>query len=126
MSIDERLRLNIHTRLSELIGSNEADALMVHMFSVPWHDVATKDDLRVLSADLRSEMAELRTELRTEMAELRTDLRTEMADLRTDLRTEMAELRTDLHKNAIGQTRWLTGYVSALAAVMLTIAQLLG
>jgi hypothetical protein len=84
---------------------------MVHMFSVPWHDVATKDDLRVLSAELRSEMA---------------DLRTEMADLRTDLRTEMAELRTDLHKNAIGQTRWLTGYVSALAAVMLTIAQLLG
>jgi hypothetical protein len=65
-------------------------------------------------------------DLRAEMADLRTDLRTEMADLRTDLRTEMAELRVDLHKNAIGQTRWLTGYVSALAAVMLTVAQLLG
>ena len=99
MSIDERLRLNIHTRLSELIGSDEADALMVHMFSVPWHDVATKDDLRVMLADLRTEMAELRT--------------------------EMANLRTELHQNTVGQTRWLAGYVSALAAVMLAVAALL-
>lgn len=117
MSIDERLRLNIHTKLSQLLGSDEADALMVHMFSVPWHDVATKDDLRVVSAELRTEMAELRTE----MAGLRTELRTEMADLRT----EMAGLRTDLHQSVVGQTRWLIGYVSALAAVMITAAGLL-
>lgn len=74
--IDERLRLNIHTRLTELLGSDEADAFMAQMLPVHWHDVATKDDLRVLSAELR------------------------------------AEIRADI----VGQTRWLTGYVTALGA----------
>ena len=83
--IDERLRLNIHTRLTELLGSDEADAFMAQMLPVHWHDVATKDDLRVFSAELR------------------------------------AELRADI----VGQTRWLTGYVTALGAVMLAVASLL-
>lgn len=96
MSIDERLRLNIHTKLTELLGSDEADALMAHMLPVHWNDVLTKDDLRVFSAELRAE-----------------------------LRTEMADLRTELHQSVIGQTRWLTGYVTALAAVMLAVASLL-
>jgi len=43
--------------------------------STTWQDVATKQGLRALGADLRTEMAELRTDLRTEMADLRTDLR---------------------------------------------------
>lgn len=58
---------------------------MAHMLPVPWHDMATKDDLSVLSAELR------------------------------------AQLRLDI----IGQTRWLTGFVTALAAVMLAVASLL-
>jgi hypothetical protein len=85
LSIDERLRLNIHTKLTELLVSDEADAFMAHMLPVHWHDVATKDDLRVFSAELR------------------------------------AELRADI----VGQTRWLTGYVTALGAVMLAVASLL-
>jgi hypothetical protein len=56
LTIDERLRLNIHNKLTELLGTEEADALMSHMLPVPWHDVATKDDLRVLSAELRTEL----------------------------------------------------------------------
>ena len=56
MSIDERLRLNIHTKLTELIGPAEADALIAHIMPVPWPDVATKDDLRVLSAEIRAEV----------------------------------------------------------------------
>ena len=56
MTIDERLRLSIHNKLTELLGSEEADALMSRMIPVPGHDVATKDDVRVLSAELRTEM----------------------------------------------------------------------
>ena len=96
MTIDERLRLNIHNKLTELLGSEEADALMSRMIPVPWHDVATKDDLRVLSAELRTEMAELRTDLRAE-----------------------------IHDAIVGQTRWVTGYVTALSVVMLAVARLL-
>lgn len=96
MTIDDRLRLSIHTKLSELIGPDEADAIMSNMLPVQWRDVATKDDLRVLSAEFR----------------------TEMADLRTDVRTE-------IHGAIVGQTRWVTGYVTALSVVMLAVARLL-
>ncbi|HUW01016.1 MAG TPA: hypothetical protein VMW08_01565 [Acidimicrobiales bacterium] len=34
---------------------------------------ATEDDVEILGADLRTEMADLRTELRTGLAEVRTD-----------------------------------------------------
>lgn len=54
--IDRRLLLDIHTRLTELRGSDEADAFMAQMLPVHWHDVATKDDLRVFSAELRAEL----------------------------------------------------------------------
>ena len=54
---------------------------MAHVLPVHWHDVATKDDLRVFSAELRADI--------------------------------------------VGQTRWLTGYVTALGAVMLAVASLL-
>ncbi len=63
MTIDERLRLTIHTKLTELLGSEEADALIAHIMPVPWHDVATTDDLQLLRADLEVFRAELRTEL---------------------------------------------------------------
>lgn len=56
MTIDEHLRLSIHNKLTELLGSDEADALMSRMIPVPCNDVATKDDLRVLSAELRTEI----------------------------------------------------------------------
>ena len=49
MAIDERLRLNIHTKLTELLGSEEATALIEHIMPVPWHDVATKDDLQLMA-----------------------------------------------------------------------------
>lgn len=128
MTIDERLRLNIHSKLTELLGSEEADALIAHIMPVPWHDVTTKDDLRVLRSDLDVHAAELRTEI----AGVRSDLGTEIAGVRADLRTEIAgvrievaDLRTDFHRAIISQTRWLMGYVTALSAIMLTVARLL-
>ncbi len=103
MTIDERLRLNIHTKPTELLGSEEADALIAHIMPVPWHDVATKDDLRLL----------------------RTELRADIDVLRADMRRDMADLRTEMHQGFTTQTRWLLGYVTALSAVMLAVARFL-
>ena len=99
MTIDERLRLNIHNKLTALLGSEEADALIAHIMPVPWHDVATKDDLRLVRADI--------------------DV------LRADMGRDMADLRTELHRAITAQTRWLMGYVTALSAIMLAVALLL-
>ena len=128
MAIDERLRLSIHTRLTELLGSEEATALIEHIMPVPWHDVATKDDLRLMRTDLenvrielRSDMDNLRVELRSDMALLRRD----MDVLRADMGRDMADLRTEVHQSIVTQTRWLVGYISAFGAIMLAVARLL-
>ena len=99
MTIDERLRLNIHNKLTALLGSEEADALIAHIMPVPWHDVATKDDLQLVRADI--------------------DV------LRADMGRDMADLRTEPHQAITSQTRWLMGYVTALSAIMLAVARLL-
>ena len=103
MAIDERLRLNIHTKLTELLGSEEATALIEHIMPVPWHDVATKDDLQIL----------------------RVELRADIDVLRAGMHRDMADLRSELHQAMVGQTRWLMGYVTALSAIMLAVARLL-
>jgi hypothetical protein len=102
MAIDERLRLNIHTKLTELLGSEEATALIEHIMPVPWTDVATKDDLH----------------------NLRVELRSDIAVVRADMLREMADLRTEMHQGFAAQTRWLLGYVTALSAVVLAVARL--
>ena len=110
MAIDERLRLSIHTRLTELLGSEEATALIEHIMPVPWHDVATKDDLD-----------NLRVELRADVAVVRADIDV----LRADMGRDMADLRTEMHQSIVTQTRWLVGYISAFGAIMLAVARLL-
>jgi len=138
MSTNDKARLELHRRLEEVLGAEEASTLMSHIPPVTWDQVATKDDLRALEAslrseisvsaaglraemaDLRTEMAELRTELRTDMA----DLRTEMADLRTELHTGTATLRADISNAITRQTRWMLGVAVALTSVMITVTQL--
>jgi ribosomal protein L29 len=92
----------LHLSASTALGAEEADILIAHLPPVPLSDLATKDDLGVLSRELSGEMAVLRSELRGEMAVLRSELRGEMAELRTELRGEMAELRTELRTGLAG------------------------
>jgi hypothetical protein len=47
---------------------------MEHLPPAGWSHLATKDDVALSAAMLRTEMAELRTELKTDMAALRTDM----------------------------------------------------
>ena len=106
MAIDERLRLNIHTKLTALLGSEEATALIEHIMPVPWHDVTTKNDLQNLRVELRADGRDIDV-------------------LRAGMHRDMADLRSELHQAMVGQTRWLMGYVTALSAIMLAVARLL-
>jgi hypothetical protein len=67
---------------------------MEHLPPAGWSHLASKDDVALSGALLRTELAEVRTEI----ADLRTELKTEIADLRTELKTDIAELRIDLEK----------------------------
>ncbi|MEL7209815.1 MAG: hypothetical protein AAGK32_16545, partial [Actinomycetota bacterium] len=103
MSLSESDRRALHAAAHQSMGK-EADLLMDALFSDP-ERMATSDDVTLLGAELRTEMAELRTELRTEMVTLGADLRTEF------------------HEATTGQTRTLlfglVGTVMAMSTVQL-------
>ena len=63
MAVDDRTRLNLHRKLETVLGPEEADTLMAHLPPIIWQDIATKDDLRVLGAELRTEIAEVRIDV---------------------------------------------------------------
>ena len=58
MPVDDRIRLNLHRKLEETLGSQDADALMAHLPPVTWNEVATKDDLDTLALRLRADFVE--------------------------------------------------------------------
>lgn len=48
MAIDERARHELHRKLEQVLGADEAATLMSHLPAVGWADVATKHDLAQL------------------------------------------------------------------------------
>lgn len=67
MAVDEAARLHLYEQARNAWGGDAADTLM---HALPWDPdrTATKDDLAVLSAELRAEMAEFRGELKSDIA----------------------------------------------------------
>ena len=94
MSVDEISRIRLARRAVEVFGEAEAATLMEHLPLGGVSNLATKDDLKILGAELRLEMSELRSELRGEMSELRSELRGEMSEIRADFGTLRGEFGT--------------------------------
>jgi hypothetical protein len=114
VAISEADRSDLYTGLSKVLGPERAETLMS---AIPLHDldeVATKGDLALLAADLRTEMGDLRSEmgdLRSEMAELRAELKTDIAELRADMITEVGALRSSM-------ANWMLTLLIAIVAAM--------
>lgn len=133
MALDARTRSSLYGKFAEMLGDDDANALMSQFPSVEADELVTKQFLRAelgeLRSELRSEIAELRSELRGEMAGLGSELRGEMAGLRSELRGEMGSLRSDLRTEMIDgfhrQTVWLAGTVIASAGAVIAAVPLL-
>ena len=125
MSTNDKARLELHRRLDSVLGAEEASTLMSHLPPVTWDQVATKEDLRALEANLRAEISVSASGLRTEMADLRTEVRTELAGVRTEMAHLRADLRTEISDAITRQTRWMLGFALALTSVMITVTRLI-
>ena len=96
MAVDDRTRLNLHRKLETVLGPEEADTLMAHLPPTTWQDIATKDDLRVLGAELR-----------------------------TEFRVGLADVRKDVTKAIDRQTRWMVTFICAWSTVVVAVSRLL-
>ena len=72
--------------------------------------LATKTDVKSLSADTRAGFADVRTEMRSEFADVRTEMRTGFAELRT----EMANLKASLYGSLMAAFLGVAGLNVAL------------
>ena len=135
MSVDEFSRIRLARRAVEVFGEAEAATLMEHLPLGGVSNLATKDDLKILGAELRLEMSELRSELRGEMSDLRIELRGEMSEIRADfgtlrgefgtlrgefgtLRGEFGELRAYIEERFHRQTITMITTMSALMGIL--------
>lgn len=125
MSTNDKARLELHRRLDSVLGAEEASTLMSHLPPVTWDQVATKEDLRALEANLRAEISVSASGLRTEMADLRTEVRTELAGVRTEMAHLRTDLRTEISDSITRQTRWMLGFALALTSIMITVTRLI-
>jgi hypothetical protein len=100
MTVDDRTRLNLHQRLTEVLGSEEADTLMSHLPPVTWQEVATKGDLDslrvVLTTDLRSAEAGIRSDMQTMESSIRGDMKAMEASIRSDMKAMETGIRSDM------------------------------
>lgn len=94
--------------------------LMEHLPPAGWSHLATKDDVALSAAVLRTEMADIRLE----MAELRTELKTEIADLRTETRTGFSLLRADMEKGFRNQAWKMIAAMGTFQALFFAAAKL--
>ena len=90
MDVYERSRLQLHQRLREVLGPEEAGTLMAHLPPGAYTELATKTDLRQLKEELELKMDAMRHELRGEIQQVRADMYKNTRTLTLSLVTVMA------------------------------------
>ncbi len=68
MALDERARHELHRKLEEVLGADEASTLMEMLPPVGWADVATKRDLDALESKFGLRLEAFEQRLRAEIA----------------------------------------------------------
>ena len=92
MDVYERSRHELHQRLREVLGPDEAGTLMAHLPPVGYSDLATKADLRQLGERLELRMDAMSHELRGEIEQVRAEMQKMGRSLMLSFITVMAVL----------------------------------
>ncbi|MEO9223439.1 MAG: hypothetical protein ABI276_00435 [Acidimicrobiales bacterium] len=85
MTASETDRLHLYEIARERWQDDDAARTLMNLLPPDLDRLATKDDLALMTAVLRTEMAGLRGDMRTEVSGLGGELRAEMGGMRGDL-----------------------------------------
>ena len=128
MTVSDQSRYDLHRRLAEVLGPDQAATLMEHLPPVGWADVATKRDLDHLGFELRSELtagfAEVRSEMGMGFAELRLDLQREVGGVRVDMLEAISGLRADMGRQLPTLFLGLVGLQVSAAGLAVPLSRL--
>jgi hypothetical protein len=115
MTIDERSRHELFTRLEEVLGPEPAATLMSHLPPVGWADVATKHDLDQL---------EQRLDARIGAVEQRLGARIDGLEIRMEALEHklVATFRGELQTAITAQSRTLAITLAGTAAALSSLA----
>ena len=118
----EERRVALINRLIETLGEEEARTLMESLPPVPWHDLATKDDLKVTNKAIEASEHRLRTEMHAEFTKvyaelhsLRTETAAEFKTLRAETGAEFQSVRSEMALQFARQTRTMVFTMLGLA-----------
>jgi hypothetical protein len=147
MALDARTRSSIYGKFAEILGDDDANALMSEFPSVEADELVTKQFLRaelgLFRSELVGEIGSLRSELMGEIGSLRSEVMGEIGSLRSevmgevgsvrsglgDLRShtdhQVAGLRLEMAERFHRQTVWLASTVVASAGAVIAAVPLL-
>ena len=109
MATTQAQRASLFNTLTELMGTDDAETLMEQLPPSGWDNVATKDDLRVLTATFTVALAEVRVDFTDALAEMNATMQAGFA--------EAAKERAEIVRS---QARHL--YMTVSAIVLATIS----
>lgn len=118
------------------VPREQAETHLMILSEVMESNLATKQNLKDLSADLRSEVAEQGRSLRAEISLVRQELKAEISSVHQELKAEISELRSEMRTGfqlidakfiqlEQRMTIKLGAIVSIALGVMLTISKLI-
>lgn len=82
--------------LEHQLTQSEFSVVQARTLSHLLADQATREDLRVMSAEIRGEMGRFRAEMQGEIGSLRAEMRGEIGSLRAEMRGEIRSLRSEM------------------------------
>jgi len=125
MTVSESERLALYEQLADNLGPGPAETLMDQLPPVKWDEMATKDDLRQLGDQLRSEMREGFTAIELRLTEKFAEQDRRMADRFAEQDRRITERLEEQDRRIAEQDRRFTDRLAdQTRMIMLAIAGL--
>ena len=121
MTIDEATRRKLSSRLREVLGEPQADALMTLLPSHPLPDLATRADLTAVTTTLRAEIQAEAKGIRAEMGQRFAAVDRQLAELKGDLAELKGDLKAEFARQTVTLALTLGSLIIAVLGTILTL-----